>query len=298
MTANREHFWNTPAVRHLAWLCQAPMLIRRGPVFQIGDWLPVNTPARLKQLDLEPAPLLQRLDNSQSHRLGHYFEELYHFLLTELLGWPVLLRNLAIRNDQGRTLGELDFIVRNLQTGALEHHEVAVKFYLAHGLGNSLRWYGPNARDRLDLKTDRMVEHQCTMTERPETIRQLREHGFDEPVTPALVMPGNLFAQPLGTRPSLPHWVNPAHDMGYWLHHSQLGTVDTSGWTPLYKPDWLGIYQSRTAPDPHTTRTTLDAVASAARPTLFACMQPRKDGPGYIEISRWFVVPDSWPNPV
>ncbi|MDC0663787.1 DUF1853 family protein [Marinobacter sp. SS21] len=296
MRLDNDHFWHTPAVRHLAWLCRAPTLIRRGPVFHVGNWLPAKTPERLKRLDLAPEPLLSHLDSSQSHRLGHYFEQLYHFLLADLLGWPVLLRNHAIRNDQGRTLGELDFLVRNPHTGGLEHHEIAVKFYLSHDDGNSLLWYGPNARDRLDLKTDRMLEHQCTMTERPETLRQLQEHGFREPVAPALVMLGNLFAQPGASPPTLPGWINPAHDFGYWLHHSQLKDYDTSQWTPLHKPHWLGAYQSRQAPDRRRTKEALAAIAAQLRPTLFARMQPRHDGLGYEEVSRWFVVPDSWPG--
>ncbi|MDX1754644.1 MAG: DUF1853 family protein [Marinobacter sp.] len=296
MPPSNDHFWQTPAVRHLAWLCEAPSLIRRGPVFHIGDWLPDDTPDRLRQLDTEPEPLLRKLDSQRSHRLGHYFEELYHFLLSELLGWPVLLRNLAIRTGQRRTLGELDFLVRNPHTGALEHHEVAVKFYLAHGPGNSLRWYGPNARDRLDLKAERMVHHQCTMTGRPETLAQLGELGFREPVTPALVMPGTLFSHPSAPAPPLPTWVNPDHERGCWLHHHQLANLDTSLWMPLHKPHWLGRYQSRSVPAPGTTEASLAAVAETDRPTLFAQMQARPDGIGYTEINRWFVVPDSWPQ--
>jgi len=296
MPLERDHFWNTPAVRHLAWLCRAPTLIRRGPVFRIENWLPADTPDYLKRLDLAPEPLLHHLDSSQSHRLGHYFEQLYHFLLTDLLGWPVLLRNHAIRNEQGRTLGELDFLVRNPHTGELEHHEIAVKFYLAHDDGDSLRWYGPNARDRLDLKADRMLAHQCTMTERPETIRQLQEHGFREPATPALVMLGNLFVPPDQCPPPLPDWINPAHEFGYWLYHHQLEDVDVSEWMPLRKPHWLGAFQSRQAPDPQMAMKALAAVAAQAHPTLFARMQPRLDDRGYGEVSRWFVVPDSWPG--
>lgn len=302
MLTSPDRYWQTPAVRHLAWLCSAPPLIRKGPVFHPGDWLPPHTRQRLTELDQYPAPLLARLEQSQSHRLGHYFEELYHFLLEYLLGWPVLLRNQPIRAADGSTLGELDFIVRNARNGRLEHHEVAVKFYLGlaqpEGSGNDTLWYGPNARDRLDLKTDRMVFHQCTMSQRPETRSLLAEHNLDEPLTPALVMPGNLFTPPgqggSGVQP--PDWVNPEHESGYWVYHSALADLDTEHWSILRKPHWLGPVQQAPAPDFGATRDALAAVAHLQRPALFAALHARADRQGYEETERWFVVPDGWPG--
>lgn len=298
MTDYRDQLWRTPAVRHLAWLCNAPSLIRSGPVRSLADWLPADTHERLLDLDQQPEPLMTALTQSQSHRLGHYFEELYHFLLTRLLEWPVLVRNAAIHSDQGNTIGELDFIVRNPISGALEHHEIAVKFYLGLAQLDNVVWYGPNARDRLNRKYQHMLSHQLAMSQRPETRLYLRARNLDEPITPVLLMPGYLF-KPLS--PQLPvncleDWINPAHETGHWLYHSQLRQLDTRAWTVLRKPHWLGQYQQPFPPIPEETEEKLANIPGSNQPALFAKMDASPDWPGYVESERWFVVPDDWPG--
>lgn len=298
MTDYRNQLWRTPAVRHLAWLCQAPSLIRSGPVRNLADWLPEDTNSRLRYLDERPEPLMSALAQSQSHRLGHYFEELYHFLLVWLLEWPVLVRNAAIRSNEGNTLGELDFIVRNQTTGKLEHHEVAVKFYLGLRQQQDLVWYGPNARDRLDRKTRHMLSHQLTMTEHPETRHYLKARNLDEPITPVLVMPGYLFKPFMPRLPDncLEEWINPGHESGTWLYHSQLSQLDTGTWIPLRKPHWLGQCQQPLPAIPEETSEILANVPRTGRPALFARLEANRDWPSYIESERWFVVPDHWPE--
>ncbi len=291
--------WNTPAVRHLDWLCHAQPLINCGPVLATANALPNDLTARLRWLDQHPSSLLNCLEQSASYRLGHYFESLYSFLLNHIFEWPVLLRNTPVRSVEGITLGELDFIVRNAVTGELEHHEVAVKFYLGLHHHQTTHWYGPNARDRLDLKTQRMLTHQCRMTQRPETQAILAAAGLSEPVRPVLVMPGTLFS-PYSSKcgpADEPEWVNPSHDSGWWTKHSQLAQLDTVAWTALQKPNWLSRHQQENTVDVTATENALARVARDSRPTLFAAMAERADGRGFEEVSRWFVVPDHWPKP-
>lgn len=302
MAAVKPRHWRTPAVRHLAWLCRARNLVSRGPVFAPAEVLPRDTPARLALLDRSPAPLLNQLASVKSRRLGHYFEALYRFLLTDLLHWPVLMHNTAVRSADGRTLGELDFVVRNMASGEVEHHEIAVKYYLGLALsspddGPHSRWYGPNARDRLDLKFHRMFDHQCRMTERPETLTMLRAAGIHETAAPRLFMPGNLF-YPVAprTQPDLPEWVSKDHERGQWLYFSELPAATPASWTALTKPDWLGPFQSREIPDHGVTREILTAAERNHRPVLLARMERGYDG-YYREVNRHFVVPDSWPGP-
>lgn len=293
----RRHYWQTPAVRHLAWLCCAPSLVNCGPAFRIADYLPENTLERLLTLDHNPEPLLTHLENGSSRRLGHYFERLYHFALASILEWPVLLRNTPVRDNNGRTLGELDFVVRNPLNGQLTHIEVAVKFYLGYVDGGETTWFGPNAHDRLDLKTRRMIDHQCRMTERAETREMLGTHELESPITPAMALPGNLFYPAFGPQASAPGWAHAHHERGYWIRHSDLRRVDLSAWTPLIKPHWLGPYQTSHAPDADLTKAALDAIVETNRPRLFAKLEARTDGQGYEEAGRYFVVPESWPTP-
>src|SRR5690554_1995355 len=152
-------------IRHLAWLCQAPQLYRGALTFDPVAWLPADYRHKLQYWDMHPESMPSLLQQATQRRLGLYFEQLYACLLQDLLGWELLARNLQIR-DERRTLGELDFLLRNPLTGEVEHHEIAVKFYLGHtdAVSRRVRWYGPNSRDRLDLKTDRLLQHQTRLT--------------------------------------------------------------------------------------------------------------------------------------
>lgn len=297
MKSEPPHFWNTAAVRHLAWLCQAPQLITGPLVRPLAATIPADLARILTALDQSPEPLLSCLNCNKSPRLGQYFESLYEFFLTHILGWEVLLRNVAIRDGTGRTLGELDFVVRDPETGAIQHHEVAIKFYLGLEENGATLWYGPNAQDRLDLKAQRMKNHQATMTQRPETLAAMASHGLGSDIEPVIVMPGNLF-YPVTPGPLVqtPPWVNRGHERGSWIRQGLLETGHIQDWTVLKKPHWLGPYQSCSPPDPELTSHTLTTMAEAGRPGLFAKMVAREDGRGFDEISRCFVVPDHWPG--
>ncbi|MBS3803898.1 MAG: DUF1853 family protein [Oleiphilaceae bacterium] len=296
MTAIQQPFWHTPAVRHLAWLCQTPSLIKAAQVFHPSHSLPADISELLRQLDEAPAPLLASLEYGQSRRLGQYFENLYGFFLTNILGWQVLLRNEPIRADSGRTLGELDYVVRNPASGRLQHHEIAVKFYLGLRRGEDTLWHGPNARDRLDLKSRRILDHQSTMTHRPETLARLASHGLEPDIEPVLFMPGGLFyPEPPLARAHTPSWVNPAHQRDRWCRQEALSARDTSDWVPLIKPHWLGRYQCAEPPAPEFTARIINEMAEQQRPGLFARMAKRPDNQGYDEVERYFVVPGVWP---
>lgn len=125
--------------------------------------------------------------------MGFYFERLYRVLLQDLLGWDILLQNQQIQSN-GRTIGELDFVVHNGSEDRIEHHEIAIKFYLGvnQPAGPTL-WYGPNAKDRLDLKTAGMLHKQSQRTHLPEARTLLANAGITGPVTPRIFMPGYLF---------------------------------------------------------------------------------------------------------
>jgi len=82
--------YRTQAVRDLAWACFSPPLLRAsklpGSGVDVVDCQPRLTSSRLDwlaQLDIDPQPLLAHLARNSSHRLGVYFEKLWHFFLRE-----------------------------------------------------------------------------------------------------------------------------------------------------------------------------------------------------------------------
>lgn len=300
--------FQTPAVRHLAWLCHAPQLIQDASVFEPARYLPENYLVMLQAWDTHPTKRPDILNSPPHYRLGYYVESLYACLITDLLGWTILAKNLPVRAG-GTTLGELDFVLHNPHTNAVEHHEIAIKFYLgfpgsaAHLPG----WYGPNPDDRLDIKTARMLGPQTRRALLPETLDVLAQHGIEAPAISRVFMPGYLFYQwmqssgtvtPYRVAPGVAAPAScPAHHLrGQWLALDKLGKIDTGTWVPLIKPSWLGPCIQPQSPDStHTTHAFTD-IMTTQTPRLFASLQPDPYTGLWIETHRIFVVPPQWPG--
>ncbi len=294
MSLNPADF-KTPAIRHLAWMLTAPQLLRTPWRFDPGSELSVDIITTLDDWDCHPAQRPEAFSRPMPRRLGIYFETLYEILMRDLLGWELIARNLPVRNSE-RTLGELDFLLRNPHSQRVEHHEIAVKFYLGH-LDNpgQTRWYGPNSRDRLDIKTRRLLDHQSRLTDLPETRAELSRLGINQAITPAVYMPGYLFhpATP-GAEPS--GYVAEDHLRGRWLFAQQAQQAVSDNWVLLEKPHWLGPWAQPHPPDPQAAQSALAAVVARRSPRLFAIMGRDPDGQSWIERDRVFVVPAGWPG--
>lgn len=288
--------FQTPAVRHLAWLCQTPQLINSPLSFRPAHWLPDDLPDKLRHWDKHPAAGPDVLRETPHYRLGLYTEQLYDCLLRDLLGWTVVARNLPIRSH-GKTLGELDFVVRNPHTGNIEHHEIAIKFYLGYP-GNQavgVRWYGPNAHDRLDLKSGRMLHQQSQRCQLQETLDALAAAGIAPPSVSRIFMPGYLF-YPVNVSLPSPATADASHLRGHWLSLNEAGRADTGNWVVLRKPHWLGPWSQAQAPDANAVQSVWQEIASSDTPRLMATLAFDAASGLWQETGRCFVVPDSWPG--
>ena len=292
--------FRVPAIRHLAWMCQAAQLSDSPLAFDLRSQLPLGTLETLQGWDAMPATAPAALLEPAHPRLGYYFERLYECLLRDLLGWQVLARNLPIRN-QIRTLGELDFILRNPHTGSVEHHEIAVKFYLGYVEPSDnedptkVHWYGPNAVDRLDLKTARMLEHQSQRTLLAESVAALDLLGVEESVKPRIFMPGYLFYSEANSV-TLPVGVPQDHQRGRWAYLEAVRAMDTTCWVHLRKPHWLGPWVQPGAPDALLRQAALAEIRDAATPRLFARLRQDPMSGLWCEAQRIFVMPTGWPG--
>lgn len=283
-----------PILRHLLWLVQARQLIRGTSVFEPKNYLQPEHWEKIVAWDADSATLPSRLSAEPKRLLGLYVEELYHCLLEDLLGWRVVARNLPIYGG-GRTIGEFDFLVQDPETEVIEHHEIAIKFYLAYGKSGGVRWYGPNPADRLDLKTQRMLNHQSQLSGRPEALPTLHSLGLYEPVEPRLFMPGYLFYPKAGGVDG-PRQADPDHARGWWVYEDQVDTALGKNTVTLDKPHWLGPWLQEAAPDEAVTNKALENVRTRDKPGLFAQLEWHEGYQLWIERQRFFVVPRSWPN--
>ena len=151
-------------------------------------------------------------------RLGHQIEQVFLQLLQHSKKHEVLLHNLPVRNDE-KTLGEIDFIVRELSSGQMTHIELTYKFYLLDTSIKDpiLRWIGPNRKDGLVNKLEKIKNEQFKLLHSLEGTRVLLDNDIDVDIInhktcfkAQLFIPyaiENLEISPL----------NPACVMGYWL---------------------------------------------------------------------------------
>lgn len=199
----------------------------------------------LARLERE-SPDILAIDN-RFRRLGLYFEALIAFLFSQgwrdgVIPYRLLVHNLPVREGKV-TVGELDMLLEDAQ-GNLIHLECAVKFYLAHRpeLGDWRNWVGPNGRDRLDIKLQRLLNHQLTLSRHPAAQQLLISQDIDaKSISPRYFLRGMFFPHP-DSGQSLPAHSNPGCLTGRWLlWESFAGQCENSHrWTALQKLDWLG----------------------------------------------------------
>lgn len=235
-------------VRQLAFCIASPPLLQAWPDASTAIDLPDQQfwlqhfqqyLPRLLQLDHNPQPLLQHVQQLRSTRLGIRFEGLLGFWLQDHAYHPYQLVGQSIkRMDGSRTLGELDFVLLNRETGQREHWEVAIKFYLGEASFFADQWVGLNRRDTLGRKLKHLQQNQFSLT-------GLKDIQVD--VQRAIVK-GRLF-YPCHQKVELPGWIAADHLNGIWGHYPPALT-DNGFWRRASRPEWLtesGAISSQTA---------------------------------------------------
>lgn len=221
-------------------------------------------------------------------RVGLYFEALVAAIIRAHPSWTLLGKDVQIRGE-GRTLGAFDFVVRT-GSGLCEHWEVAVKFYLRFGDSKEWKyWLGPNQRDRLDKKVNRMRHHQLPLSRRPEAVVPLEQIGASSVERHVALLKGVLFVE-WGSMPVAPP-NGTRVPTGRWVAESQVTEVNRAvpegAWVRRDKPYWL-------APSLFDSDETLSATlpARVSRPEMWSRLV--QSGTHWREVERWFVVPDRW----
>ncbi|WP_189613418.1 DUF1853 family protein [Saccharospirillum salsuginis] len=260
--------------RDLDWLMTAPSLLS-SPTLR---WHPGQacTPALPERI---PAERLDTLIALRHGRLGAYFEALATALLEHSPDFTLLARNRVIHGD-GRTLGELDLLLRDHRANRILHLELALKFYLKLEPEETdpepdHLWIGPGQRDFLAIKHDRMLDHQLRL---PDLARRHNAWPADlpRPDRSEAWVTGRLFHR---ERAAFKTPIVAADaSIGHWLTLSEFNAREFDGhW--ISKADWLSPELDRTpAPIKHPL------------PGQFLGAPAGDDRPRH-----WFIVPDDWP---
>nr|WP_086940803.1 DUF1853 family protein [Thaumasiovibrio occultus] len=238
--------------RNLKQLARTPFIAKLAPSFQ----------RRLVQL-FDQGQISEPYQGSS--RLGFYYQWLVRQAIIASNDYDLIAEEVIIQGDK-QTLGAIDFLVRDRVTSELEHWEVALKFYLQSGS----QWLGPNVKDALERKYERMLSHQLRLTSTAEYQRSWGE-TYGLPTQHRAIIQGYLFAS--GEALSLAEWVNPEAIKQDWYFIQEI----SDQWRRIEKPDWI-------SPPSFSDALTIDYPLQ--RP--IQCINQQG--------LRGFIVPGGWPD--
>ncbi|GAL75756.1 hypothetical protein JCM19275_1639 [Nonlabens ulvanivorans] len=117
--------------------------------------------------------------------LGKRAEYYYEYCIKQSLNYELIDSNIQI-NVAKITKGELDYLIREVNTNRIYHVELVYKFYCydpdVSAKSNYLnedhatelsKYVGPNKRDNFVFKFDRLVDHQLPLLYKPATYQAL-----------------------------------------------------------------------------------------------------------------------------
>lgn len=299
-------------VRDLNWLITSPDLFPAMPGLILPprawrDRMIAQSLPWLRQLDDNPADLQAWLgeawaETNKGARLGIHAERLIEFWLASQPNLKVRAAHLTVTGAE-RVLGDLDVVFSDASRPEWVHWEIAVKFYLRaeHGDGFE-QWIGPNPRDRLDQKLEKIVAQQLPLGSLPETRQALAGIG-DTPIVSEAFVKGWMFHRfDEGDAAGVPGLAQD-HLRGWWMRHGE-ADVPVAGRSSrfLFVPRWEWMSpvhrpgdSVRDALSPRQLNDHLHRHFQKAKsPLLIAEMQLDLHG-WWKELSRGFVVHPEWP---
>lgn len=277
-------------VRDLLWAINSPQLMR------FENESPTDFPS-VSRADIDGQHLRNWLLKRPEKRVGRYFERLIVYWVSQLRRCEVLAESQQMVLN-GRTVGEIDLLFRDEQS-RLTHWEIAVKFYLQlpRDDSGSFQYIGPNARDSLRKKRQRLLDHQLPLSAQfyPEVERRQ-----------GLVKGRIFYHWQRGEREIHSRELMNEHLSGRWLRFGELSdflSQNKNRYQILSKPFWLADQIAHS-----DSFETLDASAIAdvlnhqftteGKPVLISVFEQnanQEDLEVAHEKERCFIVPDQWP---
>jgi len=144
-------------------------------IFDFDDW--INLEKDMQQLrQAEQSGRLPEVNSLLP--LGKYAEQLIAYYLRQHADFELLAYNFQLIQDK-RTLGEIDYLFQHLPTKKYIHLEFALKYYLQTTLKGKKIFLGPNAKDRLSRKADRILNHQVQQANLHRSLLPSKLHNIN-----------------------------------------------------------------------------------------------------------------------
>jgi hypothetical protein len=178
-------------------------------------------------------------------------------LLEYSSNYEILVYNLPIREEK-QTLGEVDFILRDLETEKIIHVELTYKFYIIEpDITEPLhQLIGPNKRDAFIMKMEKIKNKQFALLHSKAGSKALADKGIIvSDITHKACFKAQLF-KPFKQDTVHLHLLNKNCIMGYWLrffefntstfsqHHFYIPTKSEWVIEPHLKVNWLTYSKS------------------------------------------------------
>ncbi|MFK7757312.1 MAG: DUF1853 family protein [Flavobacteriales bacterium] len=253
----------------------------------------------LKKLDSDPIELQKFVDSESRQLLGKRFELFIEYWLRHSGAYEVVLSNVQVKKEL-RTIGELDYVLKHLESGEVWHFEVACKYYL--GFKNSAlwtNWLGINAKDSLGDKMSKF-DRQLSIFQTPEGQQLLDRERLTLPKS-FLLMKGFFFYEWTTLKKAkAPKQSNKGHNTGLFVKSSDIPaffSADNS-WVILNKQHWFSRYSSTDTLEVYSELAVIDRVREILAQYNFGVMLARLNShsPVPLEDLRVVVVPDAWPS--
>jgi hypothetical protein len=296
-------------VRDLAWcIASPPLLDETCPLFGnlavTQEWCDQHLERfapHLRNLAIDPAPLLSWCSSRSHRRLGRYFETLISYWLHHAPGMSDVRQSLQV-TQKNQTIGEFDFLFYDHLTQSHYHLEVAVKFYLRDGLGLSTRDYvGPSGIDRLDRKIHLLFEKQLKLGETVAGAGVLQALYGQTTMTSLALVKGMIF-EPFteADRGSL----NPAPEVsprclqGSWLTLNRITSLISDDasvrWRTMHRPHWLSPMihgETKDSQDGASIRPMIETHFRAhAEPLMIGMMRYDQNFRAWVETERVLIL--------
>ncbi|GLR15600.1 DUF1853 family protein [Portibacter lacus] len=175
-------------------------------------------------------------------RLGHQIEYVFMQLVTHSPNFDVMLHNLPIC-DEIRTVGEIDFILKDRKRNQLIHVELTYKFYIVDpAVAEPLhRLIGPNRRDKFVTKLEKIKKIQFPLLHTEAGAQALLERNIDHlDLVHQCCFKGQLFMPYLNSEIKI-GGLNHDCVVGFWLRFAEFNDpefADAEYYIPT-KSEWV-----------------------------------------------------------
>lgn len=174
--------------------------------------------------------------------LGKRSESFFELALTHSDGFQVIAQNIQIQREK-ITLGEIDFLIEDSIGNRQFHVELVCKFYVYDpSLDRELdRWIGPNRKDSLLQKIEKLKQKQLPLLYKPETEPYLSELNLpSEKLQQEVCFKANLFI-PKNLKDKEFEHINNQCILGFWVHFEEFTETDYGKFQFLApkKQDWF-----------------------------------------------------------